>query len=216
MMSNVLNLSIVLLLFLLIFWCAEFLYKRKAPASITRKIVHIGGGIVAALLPIFVDLKTVIILGIGFFLLLAFSKRKNLLNSVHKINDESIGALLFAPSLTLVAIIFWPKNPLIFQGAALILGLSDGIAGVIGTRYGKKKYSITGTKTIEGSLVFFLITVLILFGILHMSKIPLAFDRTLFVFGAALLLTIIEAAFGKGWDNLFISIVAGSILYFAL
>lgn len=216
MITSILNLLIVLSLFLLIFACAEFLYKRKIPAPTTRKIVHIGSGMVAALLPIFVNLKIVIILGVGFFLLLALSKRKNLLNSIHKINDESIGALLFAPSLTLTAIIFWPMNPLIFQGAALVLGLSDGVAGVIGTKYGKRRYNITGAKTTEGSLVFFLATFLILFGVFYVNGGLPAFDGVLFIFGASLLLTAVEAAFGKGWDNFFIPIVTGSILYFAL
>lgn len=215
-MASIFNVLVVLFLFLLIFGCAELLYKRKIPAHITRKIVHVGGGIVAALLPIFVNLNTVVVLGMGFFLLLLFSKRKNLLNSIHNINEESIGALLFAPSLTLTAVIFWPTNPIIFQGAALILGLSDGIAGIVGARYGKKKYGITGTKTVEGSFVFFLITVLILFGVLYVSNPSSVLNETLFVFGGSLLLTIVEAAFGRGWDNLFVPIVAGSILYFAL
>ena len=216
MTANILNLSIVLFLFLFVFWCAEFFYKRNLPAHTTRKIVHIGGGIVAALLPIFVDLTTLVILGIGFFLLLVLSKRKNLLNSIHKINDESIGALLFAPSLTLTAVIFWPTNPLIFQGAALILGLSDGVAGIVGMRYGKRSYSITGRKTMEGSLVFFLVTTLILLGILYISGNLFTINWALFIFGGSLLLTIVEAMFGKGWDNLFIPIFAGSIFYFAL
>ena len=216
MTTNILNILIVLSLFLLIFGCAELLYKRNVPPYITRKIVHIGGGIVAALLPIFVNLETVVILGIGFFLLLTASKRKKLLGSIHRINNESIGALLFAPSLTLTAIIFWPVNTLIFQGAALILGLSDGIAGVVGQRYGRKKYSVSGIKTIEGSLIFFLITTLILFGVLYISDTPIALDMTLLVFGGSLLLTIVEAAFGRGWDNLFIPIVAGTILFFIL
>lgn len=214
--TNTLNILIVLFLFLLIFGCAEFLYKRKTPSYITRKVVHIGGGIVAASLPFFVNLEIVIILGIGFFLLLVLSKRKNLLNSVHKINDPSIGALLFAPSLTLTAIIFWPINTLIFQGATLVLGLSDGIAGIVGARYGKKKYSITGTKTIEGSLIFFLVTVLILFGVLYINNAPLTLNGALSVFGGSLLLTIVEAIFSRGWDNLFIPIIAGSVLYFIL
>lgn len=216
MMANIFNVFIILFLFLLIFGCAEFLYKRSVTAHITRKIVHIGGGIIAALLPVFVDLNTVVVLGIGFFLLLLFSKRKKLLNSIHNINEESMGALLFAPSLTLTAIIFWPTNLIIFQGAALILGLSDGIAGIVGAGYGKKKYSITGIKTVEGSFVFFLITVLILSGILYASDLSLNLNESLFVFGGSLLLTIVEAVFGRGWDNLFIPIIAGSIIYFAL
>jgi len=210
------NLFLVLSLFLLIFWSAEFLYKRKLSADITRKIVHIGSGIMAALLPIFLDLKTVIVIGGGFFLFLVWSKRKNFLNSVHKINEESIGALLYAPSLTLTAIIFWPINQLAFQGAALVLGLADGIAGIVGGRYGKRKYSITGIKTVEGSIVFFLITALILSAILFANSSQPFFSKMVFVFGGSLLLTVIEALFGKGWDNLFIPIVAGFILLFAL
>lgn len=167
---DIVNLFLVLLLFLLIFGSAEFFYKRKLSADITRKIVHIGGGIVAALLPVFLDLKTVIVIGGGFFLILLWSKKKNFLNSIHKINEESIGALLYAPSLTLTAVVFWPINQLAFQGAALVLGLSDGIAGIIGRRYGKRKYSINGTKTIEGSVVFFLITALILSAILFANS----------------------------------------------
>lgn len=216
MANNVLNLLIVLSLFLLIFGCAEVLYKKIIPAQITRKIVHIGGGIVAALMPVFVNLETAIILGTGLALLLVFSKRRNLLNSVHKINEESIGALLFAPSLIFTAIIFWPTNRLIFQGAALVLGLSDGVAGVVGARYGKVTYNITGKKTIEGSLVFFLITFMILFGVLYVSDTPLALDKILIIFGGSLLLTVVEAVFGRGWDNLFIPIVAGLILFFTL
>lgn len=215
-MANIPNVLIVLFLFLLIFGCAEFLYKRKMPARITRKIVHIGGGIIAASLPVFVDLNAVVVLGIGFFLLLLYSKRRKLLNSVHDINEESMGALLFAPSLTLTAIIFWPTNPIIFQGSALILGLSDGIAGIVGVRYGKKKYSITGTKTVEGSFVFFLITFLILFSVLYVSNPSSVLNEALFIFGGSLLLTAVEAVFGRGWDNLFIPIIAGLIIYFAL
>ncbi len=214
--ADIINLFLVLLLFLLIFGSAEFLYKRKLPAHITRKIVHIGGGIVATLLPVFLDLKTVVIIGGGFFLILLWSKKKNFLSSVHKINEESIGALLYAPSLTLTAIIFWPTNQIIFQGAALVLGLSDGIAGIVGRRYGKRRYSITGTKTVEGSIVFFLITFLILSGILLAQSSQPVLNKTVFVLGGSLLLTIIEASFGRGWDNLFIPIVAGFILLFAL
>jgi len=128
MTTTYINLFIVLSLFALIFGIAEFLYKRNLSADITRKIVHIGGGIVAALLPIFLDLKTVVVIGGGFFLILLWTKRKNFLKSVHKINEGSIGALLYAPSITLTAIFFWPINPLAFQGATLVLGLSYGIA----------------------------------------------------------------------------------------
>ena len=206
---------VVLVLFFLVFGLAEFLYKRKTASYITRKVVHIGGGLVAALLPLFVKLEMVIILGIGFFLLLVFSKRKKLLNSIHEMGDDSMGAFLFAPGLTLTALIFWPMNTLIFQGATLVLALSDGIAGIVGMEYGGKKYIITGNKTIVGSLTFFMVTVFVLSGVLYISG-ALALDKVAVVLASSLLLTFVEAIFGKGWDNLFIPLASGVVLYFML
>jgi len=209
------NILIVLFLFILVFGFAEFLYRRKVASHITRKVVHIGGGLVATSLPLLVDLKTVIILGIGFFILLVFSKKKKILNSIHKIDEDSIGALLFAPSITLTALIFWPINTLIFQGATLVLGVSDGFAGLVGRKYGRNKYQITGTKSLEGSLSFFLITLFILFVILCING-SFALDKIYLILGCSFLLTVVEAMFGKGWDNIFIPLAAGIILYFIL
>jgi dolichol kinase len=210
--ENFLNLLIVLFLFFLVFGLAEILYKRKAVSYVTRKVVHIGGSLVTASLPFFVELKIVVILGIGFFLLLVLTKRKKLLQSIHDVDDDSIGALLFAPSLVLTAIIFWNINTLIFQGATLILGLSDGGAGIIGKRFGKNTYRVTGTKTIEGSTFFFLVTFIVLFSSAYVGNV-ITFQNMLIVFGSSLVLTIIEAIFGRGWDNLFIPLASGIALY---
>jgi len=213
--ENYFNILIFLFLFFLVFALAELLYIRKIPQYITRKVVHMGGGLVTVFMPLFVTLKTFVILGIGFFLLLLISKQKKFLNSIHKMKSESNGAILFAPSLVLTGLIFWPINIHIFQGATLVLALSDGIAGIIGNKYGRKKYKITGNKTIEGSLVFFLITVLIFLGILYISD-KMALSKIIFVLLGSLTLTIIEAVFSKGWDNLFIPLASGIFLFFIL
>lgn len=209
------NILIVLFLIFLVFGLAELLYKRKVAPYITRKVVHIGGGLVAVSFPVFIDLKTVVIFGLGFYTILMISKKNEILNSVHKIDEDGIGALLFAPSIALTALIFWPINIIIFQGAILVLALSDGIAGLIGRKYGSNKYKITGTKSIEGSLAFFLITLAILFGVLYLFG-SLSPNKILPVIGYSFLLALVEAIFSKGWDNLFIPIASGTILYFIL
>ena len=56
-------------------------------------------------------------------------------------------------------------NPLVYQGAALILALPDGLAGLFGQQFGRRSYHITGHKTAEGSFVFFSATFLILSGL---------------------------------------------------
>jgi phytol kinase len=147
---------------------------------------------------------------------LVWTKQAGLLPSVHQANDRVFGAVLFPVSLTLCAACYWPIDPLIFQGAALILGLSDGLAGLIGQKMGRRPYRITGPKTIEGSFVFFIVTVTI-FLILSGEKPGLINPIGLFVMAiAALLLTAVEGSLGKGWDNLPIPILGGLILLFLL
>ncbi len=209
------NILIFLLLFFVVFIVAELLYKNKTPQFITRKFVHISSALIVALSPFFIELKVLIIIGIVFSFILLWTKRKRLLNSVHEINYESVGALLFAPSIILTALIFWPINVVIFQGAMLVLGLADGVAGMVGIKYGRHKYKITGTKSVEGSLSFFLVTLLILFGIIYASG-GVDIHNILYVLGGAFLLTIIEGIFSEGWDNIFISIASGAVLLWIL
>ena len=113
-------------------------------------------------------------------------------------------------------LIYWPLNPLIFQGATLILGLADGLAGLLGQKFGRYAYHITGPKTIEGSLTFFGVTVVILLSLLFWQHILFDNPRLLLILGGALLLTLTEALFSRGWDNLPVPLVAGAILYFLL
>ena len=119
---------------------------------------------------------------------------------------------MFPTGLILCAILYWPVNPLIFQGAALILALSDGLAGLIGRRFGRRAYAITGPKTIEGSLAFFIITTFILsLFILDNPNINLLHFLAIII--AALLITLAEGISGKGWDNLPVALLGGLSIY---
>lgn len=147
---------------------------------------------------------------------MAWTKQAGLLQSVHQANDRIVGAVLFPISLVICVALYWPIDPLIFQGAALILGLSDGLAGLTGQKMGRRPYRITGPKTIEGSFTFFIVTVAICL-VLSTAKSGLINPIDLLVMAtAALLLTAVEGSLGKGWDNLPIPILGGLILLFLL
>jgi hypothetical protein len=60
------GLLIVCILYLVVFSLAEGLYQRGVQARITRKITHIGGGLVSAGLPLFISLPAALILGVFF------------------------------------------------------------------------------------------------------------------------------------------------------
>ena len=60
------GLLIVLILYSLVLSFSETLYQRGMPAQTTRKITHIGGGIISASLPFFVTLPVALALGLFF------------------------------------------------------------------------------------------------------------------------------------------------------
>lgn len=197
-------------LFVGIFVVAEILHQRGWPAAKTRKFVHISAGIISCLLPIAVNQMTAIGIGLIFSLFLLWTQRTHVLESIHNVQDNNVGAVLFPLGLIPCAIWFW-DNSLVFQSSALILGVSDGLACIFGRRYGKRGYNITGYKTLEGSIVFFITTGIILLVIMSFFGTALSPTKVYFIFGGSLVLTVIEGALGRGWDNLFIPISAAII-----
>lgn len=78
---------------------------------------------------------------------------------------------------------------------------------------GQHTYYITGRKTIEGSLSFFVISWLILMGLLLYTQSPVSWLLMVQVALAALLLTVLEGLTGYGWDNLPVPLLAGLMIY---
>lgn len=201
----------ILFLYAVVFIMAEVLYRRGYAAKETRKIVHIGAGIISFLLPCLVNLPIAISIGLFFVVLLFWTKKKQFLNSVHEIGNE--GAILFPVGLIVCALIFWNINPFIFQGSALLVGLSDGLAGVVGQRFGKRRYSISGSKTIEGSVSFFVITLIILVSLVFCSQGNIGLWKVFFIGLGSLAITLVEGFLGNGWDNLFVPSFGGLVIY---
>lgn len=202
------NLLVALTLFLTNFAFAELFVKFGVPPKETRRLTHVTAGLLTVLLPYLVNFTEVIILGILFTLFLALTKRQRLLRSIHEIQRKSFGAVLFPVGLLVSALLFWRKNVQLFQISALELSLADGFAGIVGERFGKHKYRVTGQKTIEGSVVFFITTLLIFVAFLGINN-AFSPEEYLPIFITSLVLTVVEGSLGGGMDNLIIPVATG-------
>lgn len=82
--------------FLVLFF-AEFIYRKTyLSAEITRKIAHIGSGIVGLTFPLFVDTHWIVFgLTLIFSIVLLYSKHKWLFPSIFNVKRKSIGELLY-------------------------------------------------------------------------------------------------------------------------
>jgi phytol kinase len=133
--------------------------------DLSRKITHIGAGMIIAFLPLFDDTHWSKYLNVSIFVIWIFLLvQKGLFADV---NDEAVktmtrtgdrrellkGPLYFVIVATICGTLFYKT----FEGvlAMAVLGWGDGMAPVIGSRYGKIKYKILSQKSLEGSLTMF-------------------------------------------------------------
>jgi phytol kinase len=209
------NFLTVLILYALVFSVSELAYRKlNLSFLLSRKIAHIAGSIVSFFLPCFITSTSAASVGVMFTLIIFISRKLCILKSIHDNKVASIGEVLYPLGIALSALFIWPLSIIAYQGSCLVFGLSDGLAGYIGEMYGKKSYFILGgKKTVEGSTVFFIFTaiIFIIYYFLFITKISSAGILLLLFYSLGL--TILEALFSRGWDNLVIPITAGLALF---
>ncbi len=129
----------------------------------------------------------------------------NFLKIINKVNRISWGEIFYPLGVMLSAIFFLPDRILAFQFGILVLGLSDALANIFGGLFGTYKVKIfNGIKSLEGSAVFFIVTLLLIIVLQGFAgyyfSIPFLF--------VAMILTSVEFALFFGLDNLFLPILA--------
>ncbi|MGE8381849.1 MAG: phosphatidate cytidylyltransferase, partial [Sphingobacterium sp.] len=103
MKSELSNMLLLAMIFLLLFALSEILYHRfKIRVEFTRKLVHIGTGIISLLFPILLISHWSVLLLCGLFaVILVLSLKFNLLRSIHAIDRKSAGSLAYPAAVYL-------------------------------------------------------------------------------------------------------------------
>ena len=115
-----------------------------------------------------------------------------------------LGLVIYAISYTLLAL-FFASRPIIIAAGILPMAYGDSAAAVVGEKFGRRKYKLLATKSLEGSIAMFFAAFLsmtvgfIFFSFLH----SFAVSRILFnALGVALVTTVVESISPRGCDNL--------------
>lgn len=212
---NALTLQIFTIVFvaLSVLLLTEFLHRKKlAHIEINRKIIHIFGGFIASILPLILPRWFVIYLMLIATLLFLVEKKINFLPSLHGVIRRTHGEILFPLGIALV-ILLEPQAWRITYGI-LIMGVSDAMASIVGSKWGRIKYRTFSnhTKTYLGSATFFICTLAIgITGLIIGESFTIS-QALLPATIASLILTLIEAGSSNGLDNLLIPISASLIM----
>ena len=197
--------------------------NHSLPRDISRKITHICAGSAIVFLPLFVDghwsqylnitvfaVWTLLLIQKGLFAAEDDQAVKTMTRTGDK-RELLKGTLYFVLVAMICGTLYYKQAAGVM--AMAMLGWGDGLAPIIGTRYGKMKYHILSDKSVEGSIAFLVGSLCAGLFFVHLI-VPESFDAGK-ILVIALIATIVEGVSPKEVDNLtipFAVIVASAFL----
>lgn len=199
----------VLIVFVLLLASEIWWRRRQVHGEFSRKFVHITVGSFVAFWPFFLSWRQIEVLSLAFLLVVTASKYLRVFQAVHSVQRPTWGELFFAAAVGLVALITHDKW--IYMAALLQMGLADGLAAVIGVRYGNRlKYLVLKhPKSIAGTLAFFVVSFGILAAFGHWSGMPLGLN---YILAVSALASVLENLAVFGLDNLLVPLFVALVL----
>lgn len=204
--------------FLILFALAEFLFRVvEIQGEVTRKIVHIGTGILTMLFPILVDNHWLILfLCSSFAVILTLSLRFHFLKGINSIDRKSHGSISY-PIAVYLSYLFYEfhsdHNLLFFYLPVLTMAIADPVAAFIGKKTKFIPVLIFGeNKTIGGFLGFFFTSILVTITLTHFFPSS-GLNQIILIVICAVFSALTELFTPRGLDNITIPLsIIGSIL----
>ncbi|CAN5688255.1 hypothetical protein BH23PAT2_BH23PAT2_10060 [soil metagenome] len=193
----------------------EYLWQKKlVRGEASRKLAHILIGSFIATWPMYMSWHEIrIALVIGFVSAVVVRKLV-LFPSIFDVKRRTYGDIA-APLIIIIAAMLEPTRT-IFAVAVLHVAFADGMAALIGSRFGRKKaYNIMKQKkTVIGTLTFYVCSMIIM-TTAAIFKPTIDIPTTLVYIGVIpILATYIENISPNGLDNIFVPGVVITLLLF--
>jgi phytol kinase len=205
--------AIWVLLILVIAWVVN---RFADEPEIVRKIVHIGTGNVILLawwldIPASVGITASILASVITLL----SYRLPILPGINSVGRQSFGTFFYSVSFGILVACFWYlQQPQYAALGILIMTWGDGLAALIGQRFGTHKYKVFGTqKSWEGSLTMMFVSYFISNLILVATQ-GNSLETWIVSLMVAFIATSLEAVSFLGIDNLTVPLGSATLAFF--
>lgn len=183
--------------------------RHRIHDEFSRKFVHIAVGSFVATWPFFLGWGQIELLSIAFFVVVGVSKYLHIFQAIHNVQRPTWGELFFALAVGTIALV--THNQWIYMAAVLQMSLADGLAAIVGVRYGKRtRYRVFGQdKSVIGTLTFLIVSIAILVG--YSLQAP-AVSFSIALIGISLAATLVENVGIQGSDNLLVPLIVAVLL----
>ncbi|MDB9373096.1 diacylglycerol/polyprenol kinase family protein [Nodularia sphaerocarpa] len=190
----------------------------KGEPEIVRKIVHIGtGNVIMLAWWLDVPASLGITASIVASAITLLSYRFPLLPGINSVGRQSLGTFFYAVSMGILVAWFWHiEQPQYAAIGIMVMAWGDGLAALIGQRFGKHKYQVFGAqKSWEGSLTMALVSFIISSGIL-LSVEGNLWQTWVVSLAIALAATSLEAISFLGIDNLTVPLGSAGLAFWLI
>lgn len=195
--------------YLVLFAGAEALRRFvRVPGTTTRRVAHVGGGLLALLLPVLYDSPLPVWgLAIGFVVLMSATRLVGLLGSIHDVGRRTWGAETFPIGIAAAFALSGGEAPA-YPAAIAALALGDAAADLLGSRIGRYRYRTFGDwRSAEGSLAMLAVTA-VSASAAGMVAGAAPLDALAFGFSIAIVVSATESLSPRGTDNLTVPVAA--------
>jgi phytol kinase len=198
----------------LVFLASEILRRLKQDPELVRKVVHIGTGNVL-LIAWWLHIPTWLCMtaGVTFSAIALASHYTNILPMIHDVGRKTYGVFYYALSITILVALLWDSHPQYAVIGVMVMSWGDGMAALIGKRFGKHTFVHLGNKrSLEGSLAMFATSLMVMVGIfglthgIHTRDIGIAMP-------VAAIAALLEAYSPGGTDNLSVPLSSAALSY---
>ena len=199
----------------LVFLASEILHRFKQDPELVRKVVHIGTGHVL-LIAWWLQIPTwlCVAAGVTFSAIALASHHTNILPMLNDVGRKTYGVFYYALSITVLVGLLWDHHPQYAVIGVMVMSWGDGMAALIGKRFGKHTFIYMGNKrSLEGSLAMFVTSLIVMLGIFASGHSLSAHDIGVAIPVAAIA-AMLEAFSPGGTDNLSVPLASASLSYF--
>jgi dolichol kinase len=217
--SDLLGVAAVYIYVIVLILFTEKILSKKYPVQ-SRKFLHIMTGNIAFILPLFQTRWVMAFVAAGPFILFTFlmspySPIKSMRGKTSEAG-HGLGLVYYAITWTVLAYVFFDHREIIAMGI-LAMSYGDGLASVIGIKYGERKYTVfKDIKSYVGSLAMFVCTFLLLVIALVFYTEPLTTRTVAYLLCMAGVATVVEGITPLGLDNLSVPFVTAVMYWFFL
>jgi phytol kinase len=186
--------------------------------EISRKIVHIGVANCWWISMYFFDSPLWASIAPAAFIILNFISVKRKIFKAMERETTSYGTVYYPISLMILSIVCFSGTTPLYTGAIAMscMGYGDGFAAVIGSKFGKHKFTIpflNTQKSVQGCATMLIVSFTATLAILHFHNIPHPLIPAVFI---AIVAAALETLTPDGFDNLTVPIGTGLFTHLIL